>query len=95
MNRTTMKMRTRQEEKRYNQALGYGWAMKDATPYSASTSRRTLAADVLSFATWYSVVESYTGRHFTLTDGWNYFTDLSLKEQAAYGSEWMRLAFTP
>lgn len=83
-----MDMRTRSQEQKYNQALGYGWGRKDA-PHA---ERKDWTADVLGFATFFALYEDMTGHHKTLKDAWEYFRELTLPEQAAYGTEWMRMA---
>lgn len=90
-----MDTRTRQQENKFNQALGYAYGRKDATPYASEQSKRTLTMDVGSFATFYSMLEELGGHHRTLVDAWEYFSALRLDEQKAYGSEWMRAAYTP
>jgi hypothetical protein len=93
-----MDQRTRKQEQKYGQALGYGWGQKDAARYMAPDSRpRRLnsRADVMSFATFFSVYEEKTGHHYTLEKAWDYFTELTLEEQAAYGVEWMLAPWSP
>jgi hypothetical protein len=92
-----MEQRTRKQEQKYGQALGYGWGQKDAARYMPPHSRvrrLNVTADVLSFATFFSVAEEKTGHHYTLERAWDYFTELKLEEQAAYGVEWMRSPYS-
>lgn len=84
-----MDMRTRSQDQKYNQALGYGWGRKDS-PYA---ERKDWTADVGGFATYYSLYEDMTGHHQTLQDAWEYFRDLTLPEQAVYATKWMRMAY--
>lgn len=90
-----MDTRTRQQENKYNQALGYAAGRKDATPYASSQSKRTLTTDTSAFATFYSMLEDLGGHHRTLNDAWEYFSALKLDEQKAYGTEWMRAPYSP
>jgi hypothetical protein len=93
-----MEQRTRKQEQKYGQALGYGFGQKDAAKYMPPDSRpRRLnsRADVMSFATFFSVYEEKTGHHYTLEKAWDYFTELTLEEQAAYGVEWMLAPWNP
>lgn len=80
-----MKMRTRIQENRYGQALGYAWGVKD---YSRAT--KDIVLDSSSWATFYSMMEELSGHHRSIQDAYNYFRELSLAEQKAYGSEWAR-----
>jgi hypothetical protein len=98
MDGIAMEQRTRKQEQKYGQALGYGWGQKDAAKYMPPHSRpRRLnsQADVMSFATFFSVYEEKTGHHYTLEKAWDYFTELTLEEQAAYGVEWMLAPWSP
>ena len=80
-----MESRTRQQEMKYGQALGYAYGAKDH-----SSDHFVLVCNSGAFATFYSVYEDKVGHHRTLQDAFSYFCDLPLAEQDAYGREWMR-----
>lgn len=80
-----MKMRTRTQENRYGQALGYAWRVKD---YSRET--KDLVLDSQAFAAFYSLYEEKVGHHRPLQDAYKYFRELKLEEQKAYDTEWQR-----
>jgi hypothetical protein len=84
---TNMDMRTRIQEMKYGQALGYAWGRKDA-----SNAREDIVLDSGAFATFYSMLEDL-GRHhrvMAIQDAYAYFRALKLEEQKAYGDTWMR-----
>lgn len=85
-----MDARTRKQENKYGQALGYAWGRKDA-----SNGRRDMILDSGAFATFYSMLEDLGGHHRTLQDAYEYFRALKLEEQEAYGSVWMRAPYSP
>jgi hypothetical protein len=82
---TTMEARTRIQENKYGQALGYAWGRKDG-----SEDRRDIILDSGAFATFYSMLEDLGGHHRTIQDAYAYFRALKLEEQKAYGDTWMR-----
>ena len=84
-----MKMRTRIQENKFGQALGYAWGVKD---YSQDLA--DLILESAAFATFYSMLEEMTGHHKPIQDAYKYFRDLSLREQKAYGSEWQRRSWS-
>ena len=91
-----MKMRTRIQENKFCQALGYAWGAKDASkwmPQDSRIRRLYVTADVLSFATFFAVYEEKVGAHITLEHAWEYFVELRLDEQKAYGTEWATLPY--
>lgn len=90
-----MESRTHNQEQKYNQALGYVYGVKDATPFFASNARQVHSANTVAFATYYSMLKDVAGFHLPLEDAFKYFSGLKLDEQEAYGSEWMRGAFSP
>lgn len=84
-----MKMRTRIQENKYGQALGYAWGVKD---YSSSLTDLTL--DSAAFATFYSMLEEIGGHHRSLQDAYKYFRALTAGEQKAYATEWARRSWS-
>lgn len=90
-----MKSRTREQETRYVMALGYAWGRKDSTPYGSDNAKRNLTADSMAFATFYAMYEEMAQHHRTLEQAWDYFTQLKLDEQRAYGNEWQRAPWNP
>lgn len=88
-----MDTRTYIQEIRYLQAIGYSWGRKDASDTSTDKGRKALIVSTESFATFYAVYEDKVGHHKTLTQAWDYFADLKLDEQAAYGRQWVTLPY--
>ena len=80
-----MNMRTRKQENKYGQALGYAWGVKDY-----STDTRDIVLDSAAFATYYSMVEDLGGFYQTLKAAYSYFRRLKGDEQEAYRTEWAR-----
>ena len=94
----TLSVRTRKQETKYNQALGYGWGAKDASkwmtaPADQRIKRLYLRADVLAFAAFYAVDEEKVQAHVTVEHAWEYFVELRLDEQKAYGTQWATLPY--
>lgn len=92
----TLSVRTRKQEQKYCQALGYGWGAKDAARLmtgeaEARIRRLYVTADVIAFATFYSMYEEKVQAHITLEHAWEYFVELKLDEQKAYSTQWATL----
>lgn len=85
-----MKMRTRIQENKFGQALGYAWGRKDQARTYGVEDRQTLLCDDAAFATFYSMLEDLAGHHRPLQDAYKYFSALKLEEQKAYRTEWAR-----
>ena len=80
-----MKMRTRQQENRYGQALGYAWGVKDY-----ADDIKDLVLDSAAFAAWWSVLEEETGVVLTIQDAYKRFRGMRTEEQRMYSQAWMR-----
>jgi hypothetical protein len=80
-----VKMRTRIQENKFGQAIGYAYGARD---FSRDT--KDLVLDVSAWATFYSMLEELGGHHRPLQDAYRYFRELTLGEQKAYGNEWQR-----
>lgn len=80
-----MKMRTRTQENRYGQALGYAWGVKDFSIYT-----KDLILESAAFAAFWSVYEEEGGKHITIQDAYKFFRDLSAHEQKVYAQSWAR-----
>lgn len=83
-----MKMRTRIQEMKYGNALGYAWGVKD---YSRAT--KDIILDSGAFATYYSMLEE-VDKHRPIQDAYKYFRELPLAQQRAYGTEWQRRSWS-
>lgn len=80
-----MKMRSRIQENRYGQALGYAWGVKD---YADNIT--DLVLDSGAFAAWWSVLEEETGERLTIQDAYKRFRGMRTEEQRNYAQMWMR-----
>ena len=81
-----MKMRTRVQENKFLQALGYAYGARDF-----SRDLKDLTLDVSAWASYYSMLaEVNTVFQPSIQDAYKYFRELKLEEQKAYGTEWAR-----
>lgn len=88
-----MDTRTYIQEMRYVQALGYSWGRKDDSDSSTPEGRKALVLSSSDFATFFAVYEDKVRHHKTIQDAFDYFADLRLEEQAAYGRQWLTLPY--
>lgn len=86
-----MEKRTRQQEYKYLQALGYVWGRKDGTPYSSPNATFILCCDSMAFAAWYAVDYECV----PLEDAFGWFLDQPMQEQKRLGQESQRMAWSP
>ena len=89
-----MKMRTRIQEMKFGQALGYAWGVKD---YSRAT--KDLILESAAFATFYSMLEELRSQDTfvrgvyygsAIQDAYKYFRELTSEEQKEYATLWQR-----
>jgi hypothetical protein len=86
-----MENRTKVEEMRYNQALGYAWGAQDNSPDGLAVNGN--GVDSQAFAAWYSV--SITPEnHKTIYHAFKVFTDLPFAEQTALGAPYTRFGYS-
>lgn len=88
-----MEARTRTQEMKYLQALGYAWGRKDGVSHASPECTRVLLTDSMAFAAWYAV--NSEGATHTLEDAFEHFLPLKMDEQKRLGRESQRLAWSP